>query len=75
MLCNHFLYCFNWLEMVNIYMSILRWLVVLGFNATLTAKVIIIEAVGDGREFPSFLTPVLTQLFFSKPPTTFFICF
>ena len=25
--------------------------------------------------FPGFLTPVLTQLFFPKPPTTFLICF
>ena len=28
-------------------------------------------AVGDAYVFPGFLTPVLTQLFFSKPPTTF----
>ena len=32
-------------------------------------------AVGDAYVFPGFLTPVLTQLFFSKPPTTFLICF
>ena len=50
------------------------WLVVLGFNATLTAKVIIM-AVGDAHVFPGFLTPVLTQLFFPKPPTTFLTCF
>ena len=25
--------------------------------------------------FPDFLTPVLTQLFFPKPPTTFLTCF
>ena len=25
--------------------------------------------------FPGFLTPVLMQLFFPKPPTTFFTCF
>ena len=25
--------------------------------------------------FPGFLTPVLTQLFFAKPPTTFLTCF
>ena len=48
-------------------------MVVLGFNATLTAKVIM--AVGDTYVFPGFLTPVLTQLFFSKPPTTFLTCF
>ena len=28
-------------------------------------------AVGDAHVFPYFLTPVLTQLFFLKPPTTF----
>ena len=28
-------------------------------------------AVGDGYVFPGFLTPVLTQIFFPKPPTTF----
>ena len=32
-------------------------------------------AVGDAYVFPGFLTPVLTQLFFPKPPTTFLICF
>ena len=31
--------------------------------------------VGDAYVFPSFLTPVLTQLFFPKPPTTFLTCF
>ena len=36
-------------------------MVVLGFNATLTAK-----AVGDARVFPGFLTPVLTQLSFQS---------
>ena len=39
-------------------------LVVLGFNATLTAKVISM-AVGDAHVFPGFLTPVLTT-FLSK---------
>ena len=43
------------------------WLVVLGFNATLTAKVIIM-AVDDTYVFPGFLTPVLTQLFFPLIP-------
>ena len=28
-------------------------------------------AVGDAYVFPGFLTPVLTQLLFQKPPTTF----
>ena len=30
---------------------------------------------GDAHVFPGFLTPVLTQLFFPKPPTTFLTCF
>ena len=49
------------------------WLVVLGFNATLTAKVISWRSVT--HVFPGFLTPVLTQLFFPKPPTTFLTYF
>ena len=32
-------------------------------------------AVGDAYVFPGFLTPVLTQPFFPKPPTTFPTCF
>ena len=32
-------------------------------------------SVGDVYVFPGFLTPVLTQLFFPKPPTTFLTCF
>ena len=32
-------------------------------------------AVGDAYVFPGFLTPVLTQLFFPKPPSTFPKCF
>ena len=32
-------------------------------------------AVGDAYVFPGFLTPVLTQLFFPKPPNTFPTCF
>ena len=32
-------------------------------------------AVGDAYVFPGFLTPVLTQLFFPKPPNTFLTCF
>ena len=31
--------------------------------------------VGDAYVFPGFLTPVLTQLFLPKPPTTFLTCF
>ena len=34
-----------------------------------------IMAVGDAHVFPGFLTPVLTQLFFPKPPSTFVTCF
>ena len=32
-------------------------------------------AVGDAYVFPGFLTPVLSQLFFLKPPTAFLTCF
>ena len=32
-------------------------------------------AVGDAYVLPGFLTPVLTQLLFPKPPTTFLTCF
>ena len=32
-------------------------------------------AVGEAHMFPGFLTPVLTQLLFPKPPTTFLTCF
>ena len=32
-------------------------------------------AVGDACVFPGFLTPVLTQGFFPKPPTTFLASF
>ena len=31
--------------------------------------------VGDAHVFPVFLIPVLTQLFFPKPLTTFLTCF
>ena len=31
--------------------------------------------VGDAYVFPGFLTPVLTLLFFPKPPTTSLTCF
>ena len=45
-------------------------LVVLEFNATFNSEGHIM-AVGDAHVFPDFLTPVLTQLFFPKSPTTF----
>ena len=32
-------------------------------------------AVGDAHVFPAFLTPVLSQPSFPKPPTTFLTCF
>ena len=32
-------------------------------------------AVGDAHKFPGFLIPVLAQLFFPKPPTTFLTYF
>ena len=57
--------------------NILRkgWLlVVLGFNATLTANVISWRSMTH-MCFLDFLSPVLTQLFFPKPPTTFLTCF
>ena len=50
-----------------------EWLIVLGFNATLTAKLISWRSVT--HVFHGFLTPVLTQLFFPKPPNTFLTCF
>ena len=54
-----------------VYLSLFEMLVVvLGFNATLIAKVISWWSV-----FPGFLTPVLTQCFVPKPPTTFLTCF
>ena len=33
------------------------------------------HGVGDAFVFPGFLTPVPSQLFFPKPPTTFLTCF
>ena len=50
-------------------------LVLLKFNGTFFYSLCHIMAVGDARLFPGFLTPVLTQLFFPKPPTTFLTCF
>ena len=47
----------------NVRLAETFWLVVLGFNATLTARVM---AVGDGHVFPGFLTPVLTLLSFQS---------
>ena len=44
------------------------WLVVLGFNATLSAKIRMYA-------FSGFLTPLLTQLFFPKALTIFLTCF
>ena len=32
-------------------------------------------AVGDAHVFLDFLTPILTQLFYPKTPTTFLTCF
>ena len=53
---------------------ILSWLVVLGFHATLTAKVISWQSETH-MCFLAFSTPALKQLFFSKPPSTFLTCF
>ena len=44
------------------------------FGKGLTAKVIPSRSVTHMCLLP-FLTPVLTQLFFTKPPTTFLTCF
>ena len=52
---------------------LLKWLAVLEFNATFTATVISWQLVT--HTFLGFLTPVLTQLFFPKPPTTFLTWF
>ena len=49
-----------WLE------PVMKLLVVLGFNATFTAKVIIIMVVGNTHVSPGFLTPVLTQFTFES---------
>ena len=54
-------------------LAFVQWLLVLGFDATLTAKVISWRSVT--HVFPGFPTPVLTQLFLPKPPTTFLTCF
>ena len=58
-----------WLPAFSPYPSMF-WLVVLGFNITLIAKVISWRSVK--HVFPGFLSPVLTQLFY---PTTFLTCF
>ena len=55
------------------YRQLYGWLVVLGFNATLIAKVISWQSVT--HMLPGFLTPILTQLFFPKPLTSFLTCF
>ena len=49
--------------------TIQDWLVVLGNSLGH------VMAVGDTHVFPGFLTPVLKQLFFPKPATTFLTCF
>ena len=49
-------------------------LVVLGFNATLIAKVMSWRLVTH-YVFSGFLTPVLAQLLFPKPPTSFLTYF
>ena len=59
---------------VSHHCEIACWLVVLGFNATLTAKVISWRSVTH-MCFLCFLTPVLSQLFFPKSPTSFLTCF
>ena len=68
---DHKFFC--WVQPLNTVKDVHLMLVVLGFNATLTAMVISWRSVT--HMFPGFLTPVLTQLFFPKPPTTFLTCF
>ena len=63
----------NYGESSRLSLILVGWLVVFGFNATLTIKVISWRSVT--HVFPGFITPVLTQLFFSKPQTTFLACF
>ena len=67
----------HWLQKtihhVKVWFCIQIWLVVLGFDATLTAKVISWRSVM--HMFLGFLTPILAHLFFPKPPTTFLTCF
>ena len=55
-------------------LTTLDWLVVFRFNATVNNSYGHIMAVGDAHVFPGFLTPVVTQLSFPKPPTTFLTC-
>ena len=50
--------------------GIIGWLALFGFNSQGHFM-----AVSDAHVFPSFLTPVLTQLFCPKPQTTFPTCF
>ena len=50
------------------------WFAVLGFNATLMAKVISWQSVTH-MCFLAFSHQLLIQLFFPKPPTTFLTCF
>ena len=50
--------------------SFKSWLVAVGFNSS--GHII---AVDGAQVFPGFFTPVLTQLFFPKPPTTFLTWF
>ena len=50
--------------------KLVGWLVVLGFNATLTGHIM---AVGDAYVFPGFLIPVLTQLFYPNPHLLLFL--
>ena len=49
------------------------WLVVMGCNATLTARIISWRSMT--HMFPGFFTPVPTLHFFPKPLTTFLTCF
>ena len=64
----------QWLEK-NVAQSTGSWFVgCIGVQHHFNSEGHIME-VGDAHVFPGYLTPVLTQLFFPKPPTTFLTCF
>ena len=73
--CTPFVHIFDIIFLFAAELEEPNWLVVLGFNAILTDKVISWRSVTHLYVFPGFLTPVLTQLFFPKPTGTSLTCF
>ena len=60
---------------LNAFSKSINWLIgCIGVYCHFNSKGHII-AVADAHVFPGFPTPVLTLLFFPKPPTTFLTCF